>query len=275
MEVSFRWFSFSIFSIRGIFRFLPLIFHGVLFSGLAWPSMPKVVGKSKQKWQPTQSWSGGQIFPDKFSSCLVPNPNGSEKNQGVFHGSGRDSLRVFQDLEPPPLKGNVLEGLGRFGSDFLQNGTEPREGRCMELQSGWIFIQRQHQRLSPGQLKTSFWTGNEFRDPIFLLGMVGFHLEGPTKKSGLEKHENIWKHHFRRDWLMFLFLIEEDVVFLKPFCLRWEGSSMGEGFALSWAGNLAKWDWSEHIKLIINQGDRKHQMFCLWSLSHTLPRIFL
>ena len=175
--------------------------------------------------------TGGQIFPDKFSSCWVPSKWFRKKNRESLKWHG-DSLRVFQDLGPPPFKGKGPGRSGEIRVRFPPKRDEPREGRGMEeLQSGWIFIQRQHQRLSPGQRIP----GPHF----FSWGWGVFTLKVQTKKSGLEKHENIWKHHFRRDWWVFLFVIEKDVVCLKPFCLRWEGSSMGEGFALSWASTLA------------------------------------
>lgn len=91
------------------------------------------------------------------------------------------SLRVFQDLGPPPLKGKVLEGRGRFGSDFLQNGT--KRGKAVV----WSFKVDEFSysaSISACHLATNSGTP-------FLLGTGGFHLEGPTKKSGLEKHENI------------------------------------------------------------------------------------
>ena len=152
MEVSFRWCSFSIFSIRGIFRFLPLIFHGVLFSGLGWPrtNLP------------------GPIFQLLGAFQMVP-----EKNQGVFYGTGnpwRFTVMIFHPL---------LEGPGepgRFRSPMRdpKNGTEPREGRGMEeLQSGWIFIQRQHQRLSPWQ---------RIPGPHFCWGWWVFTLKVQNKK---------------------------------------------------------------------------------------------
>lgn len=157
----------------------------------------------------------------------------------------------FSGFGTTPFKG---EGPGRSGEARVRfppkNGTN--RGKAVAWRNCKV------DEFSYSASISACHLGNEFRDPILCWGFGVFTLRKSKTKVRFGK---TWKHHFRRDWWVFFFLIEKRCgVFFQAFLLEVRRVINGRRLCTFLGQHPGKtrleWAYQTHHK----PRDQKHQI---------------